>query len=167
MLAFSPLSKILVSLALLASVFTWGFLKGANGVRDQWDAAQTDQKLAVVTREKEAVISTLKVTTVYVERENEARRDDQDILDAILADLPETAPGDYAPQSFVGLWNAANSGVPISTAPGDPDERADGIGWKEVGAQHAEESAYCRSVERQLTALQGWVRDMQKVYDRK
>ena len=167
MLTFSPLSKILVFLAILASVFTWGFLKGANGVRDEWDAERAAQKLAVIIKEKEAVVATLKTVTVYVEKEKEAEKDDQAILDEILDTLPETVPSAYAPQSFVGLWNAANSGVPVSDPAGNPDERADGVGWKEVAAQHADESAYCRSLERQMTGLQGWVRDMQTVYSKK
>lgn len=167
MLAFSPLSKMLVGAAVLASIFLWGFIRGASGVQDKWDLERASQQLQVVTLEKEAVSSTLKVVTVYVEKEKAAQKADQEILDDIDSRLSDTAPDSYAPLAFVGVWNAANSGVPVPGAPQYVDGEAVGIGWKEVAAQHADESIYCRSIERQLIGLQDWVREMQTVYGRK
>lgn len=65
------------------------------------------------------------------------------------------------PAGFVWLHDAAAQGVPLAAGAGDPDAPAQGVALSDVAGTVAGNYTTCHETAAQLTALQGWVRDVQ------
>ncbi|MDW5417827.1 hypothetical protein R6242_14745 [Iodobacter sp. CM08] len=155
------IQKILIGLALLFGVFGLGMATGwhygAGRIQSQWNLALANSEKAVATIQLNDAVATVQVVTEYVDKVRIVREQGQTIIKEVpIYVTQENDAAAVINNGFVSVWNAANSGLPPE-APGAADAASSGIKLSEIAEQHGIEAGYCREVEQQLTALQGWL----------
>lgn len=158
----------LLGLGLLsAALFFTGHSMGKDSVQQKWDLQKAKDETRVAIIEKNAAEASARAASAFAETRSQDREKTTTIIREINKYVPTDPAGADRPSNvFVSLWNASNQGTPLSNPPANPDGKAEGIGWHEIATQHGDESAYCREVEAQLSALQGWVLSSQEIYNK-
>ncbi|QBC44477.1 hypothetical protein [Iodobacter fluviatilis] len=157
------IQKSLLGLALLFGFFALGMATGwhygAGRVQSQWDLAIADAEKTVNKAQLNNAVATVQVVTKYVDKVRIVREQGQTIIKEVpIYVTQENDAAAVINNGFVSVWNAANSGNPPD-APRAADAQTSGVKLSEVAEQHSIEAGYCREVEQQLTALQGWLAD--------
>ena len=141
-----PWSYRLLALVLLAAALLgFGWIKGAEHVQAQWDAAVQQQTLqAAAVRERQAQ-ATVKVVTEYVDRIRVVREKGDTIVKEVPVYVPVQADAACTiNRGFVRLHDAAAAGLALSAVAGT------------VAGNYQS----CHENAEQLRALQAWVREM-------
>jgi hypothetical protein len=158
------IQKGLLGLAIIAALVGFGVLAGwhygASQVQAAWDTAKQNQERVVITTQLRDAVATVQVVTKYVDKVRIVRERAKAIIKQVPIYVTQQ-DDDHAVinSGFVRMWNASNSGLPPD-APGAADAQASGVKLSEVAEQHSIEASYCRELEEQLTALQGWLADV-------
>ena len=143
---------------LAAALIGFGWIKGADHIQAQWDAAvqqQTQQDTAV--REQQAQAS-VQVVTQYVDRIQVVREKGDTLIQEVPVYVPVQADAACTVhRGFVSLHDAAAAGE-LPTAPGDPDAPAEGLALSAVAATVVTNYQTCHENAEQLKALQEWIR---------
>lgn len=142
----------LAILALAATVFATGWVKGSNQVQARWDAATGAQAVAVTTVKRRQAEVTVQVVTQYVDRLHKVREVGQTIIKEVPVYVPANSPA--LPGGFRVLHDAAARGeLPDATRAAD----APGVPAQDLADTLAANYLTCRETAKQLTALQAWV----------
>lgn len=149
----------LLALAVIGiALFGFGWLKGANHVQGQWDAATAVQQQApaqVQTRQAEA---TVHVVTQYVDRIQVVREKGDTLIQEIPVYVPVQADAACTVhRGFVSLHDAAAAGE-LPEPARDPDAPAEGLALSAVAATVVTNYQTCHENAEQLKALQDWIR---------
>lgn len=151
----------LIGMSLLA-VGLWGFghREFRKGVLEQLGK---DKAAALVVQTKGEVITT-KVETRYLTRVQVIH----DVGATIIKKVPvyvthEDSSRCVINNGFVQLWNGANKMLLPNTTTA-ANEGTSSVILSDVASQHAVEAELYHNQTEQLKALQGWVREEQKVY---
>lgn len=144
--------RILALVVAAATLFGYGWVRGAGHVQDQWDAATVKQSLIVQKTKQRQAESTVQVVTQYVDRVKVVREK----AAAIVQEVPVYVPSDACslPGGFRLLHDAAASG---SAADSARIVDAAPVAAQAVAATVVDNYATCREVAEQLSALQEWV----------
>jgi len=162
-----PLLKYGGLILLAATLFFKGHSLGEDAVQQKWDLQKAKDETRIAVIEKNAAEASARAASAFAETRSQDREKTTTIIREINKYVPaDPAGADHPSNVFVSLWNASNQGATLSRPPANPDGKAEGIGWHEIATQHGEESAYCREVEAQLSALQGWVLSSQEIYNK-
>lgn len=151
----------LLALAALGVVLVgFGWIKGANHVQAQGDAAIQQKALqAAAARERQAQ-ATVKVVTQYVDRVRVVREKGDTIIKEIPVYVPVQADAACTiNRGFVRLHEAAAAGE-LPEPARDTDAAAAGIALSAVAGTLAANYQSCHENAEQLRALQVWVREM-------
>jgi len=157
--------RILILTLLAATLFGLGWLKGADHVQGQWDAATGKKALQVATVEKDQAEATVQVVTEYVDRVKIVRQAGETIIKEVPVYV--SAQADAAclvPRGFVRLHDAAAQGV-VPEPAGNSDAAPAGVALSAVAGTVAENYTACRENAEQLIALQSWILDVKKAAD--
>lgn len=152
--------RLLALAALAAALLGFGWVKGADHVQDEWDAAISKQALQVADVKVAQAEATVKVITKYVDRVKVVR----ETGDTILKEVPVYVPAEadaacVVNHGFVRLHDAAVAGrLPESTR--SADAAPAGIALSAVAGTVADNYGRCHENAEQLTALQEWVSSM-------
>ena len=150
-----------LAFVLLAAVLIgFGWIKGANHVQAQWDAAIQQQALeAAAARERQAQ-ATVKVVTEYVDRVRVVREKGETIIEEVPVYVPVQADAACTiNRGFVRLHDAAAAGG-LPEPAGDADAAAADIALSAVAGTVAANYQTCHENAEQLRALQVWVSEM-------
>jgi len=143
---------------LAAALIGFGWIKGADHIQAQWDAAvqqQTQQDTAV--REQQAQ-ATVQVVTQYVDRIQVVREKGDTLIQEVPVYVPVQADAACTVhRGFVSLHDAAAAGE-LPTPPGDPDAPAEGLALSAVAVTVVTNYQTCHENAEQLKALQDWIR---------
>lgn len=154
--------RILILTLLAATLFGFGWLKGADHVQGQWDAATGKQSLQVATVEKDQAEATVQVVTEYIDRVKIVRQAGETIIKEVPVYV--SAQADAAclvPRGFVRLHDAAAQGV-VPEPTGNSDAFPAGVALSTVAGTVAENYTACRANAEQLIALQSWILEMKE-----
>ena len=149
----------LLALALLGiALFGFGWLKGANHVQGQWDAATVAQQQARAQVQIRQAEATVKVVTQYVDRIQVVREKGDTLIQEIPVYVPVQADAACTVhRGFVSLHDAAAAGeLPQPTR--DADAPAEGLALSAVAAAVVTNYQTCHENAEQLKALQDWIR---------
>ena len=150
--------RLLVLAALGIALFGFGWLKGANHVQGQWDAATAAQQQAQAQLQIQQAQATVQVVTKYVDRIQVVREKGDTLIQEIPVYVPVQADAACTVhRGFVSLHDAAAAGE-LPTAPGDPDAPAEGLALSAVAATVVSNYQTCHENAEQLKALQDWIR---------
>jgi len=142
----------LAMLALAATVFAIGWVKGSSQVQARWDAATGAQAVAAVTVKQRQADATVQVVTQYVDRVHTVREVGQTIIKEVPVYVPADSPA--LPGGFRVLHDAAARGeLPETARAAD----APGVAAQDLADTLAANYLTCRETAEQLTALQVWV----------
>ncbi len=145
---------------LAAALLGFGWIKGAEHVQAQWDAAVQQQTLqATAIRERQAQ-ATVKVVTQYVDRVRVVREKG----DTIIREVPVyvSIQADAActiNRGFVRLHDGAAAGE-LPEPARDADAPAAGLALSAVAGTVAANYQTCHENAEQLRALQVWAHEM-------
>jgi hypothetical protein len=156
----------LALVALGVALFGFGWIKGAGHVQARWDAALQEQVLqATAVREQQAQ-ATVKVVTQYVDRVRVVREKGETIIKEVPIYVPVQADAACTiNRGFVRLHDAAATGE-LPEPARDTDAAAADIALSAVAGTVAANYRACHENSEQLTALQGWVREMKVATER-
>lgn len=152
--AFVPWPYRVLALILLAVALAgFGWVKGADQVRAEWDAAVIKQSLITARVQKKQSEATVQVVTHFVDRIKVVH----DTGDTIIKEVPQYVPSDSCllPAGFRVLHDAA-----ASNAVPDPTRVADAqaVAAQDVATTIATNYRQYFELVTQLEALQEWVR---------
>ena len=152
--------RLLALVLLAAALIGFGWVKGANHVQAQWDAAIQQQTLqAAAVRERQAQ-ATVEVVTQYVDRVRVVREKGDTIIKEVPVYVPVQADAACTiNRGFVRLHDAAAAGD-LPEPAGDADAPAAGIALSTVAGTVAANYQTCHENAEQLKALQAWVGEM-------
>lgn len=147
-----PPYRLLALVALAGALVAFGWIKGANSVQTDWDAATAEQSSVIAAIKTEQAEATVKVVTEYVDRVKVVTRRGADII----KEIPIYVPSDTCtlPAGFRLLHDAAAAGS-LPDAAGLAD--AIPVDAATVAATLADNYTAARLNAEQLTALQEWV----------
>ena len=150
--------RLLALAALCIAVFSFGWLKGANHVQAQWDAATAKQQQAQAQAQTRQAETTIQVVTQYVDRIQIVREKGDTLIQEIPVYVPVQADtACTVRRGFVSLHDAAAAGE-LPTAPRDADAPAEGLALSAVAATVVTNYQTCIEYAEQLKALQDWIR---------
>ena len=152
--------RLLVVAALGLALVGFGWVKGANHVQAQWDAAVQQQSLqAAAIRERQAQ-ATVEVITEYVDRVRVVREKGDTIIKEVPVYVPVQADAACTiNRGFVRLHDAAAAGA-LPEPARDTDAAAAGFALSAVAGTVATNYQTCHETAEQLRALQTWVGEM-------
>lgn len=154
------LYRWLALVLLAAALIGFGWVKGANHVQAQWDAAIQQQALQVAAVRERQAQATVKVITEYVDRVRVVREKGETIIKEVPVYVPVQADAACTINSgFVRLHDAAAAGE-LPEPARDADATATGIALSAVAGTVAANYQTCHENAEQLRALQTWVREM-------
>jgi hypothetical protein len=160
-LTIIPLPYRLLGLVLLAAAligFSW--LKGANHVRDEWDAANTKQAMQMSGFKQRQAEATVQVVTKYVDRVKVVRETGETIIKELpIYVTPEADVACVLSRGFVRLHDAAVAGRIPFTA-GAADVTPAGIALSTAADTVVDNYERCHENAEQLIALQSWIRSI-------
>ena len=157
--------RVLALIALAAALVGFGWVKGAEHVQAQWDAAVQQQSLQVAALRQKQAEATVKVVTQYVDRVRIVREKGKTIIQEVPVYVPvEADTACTIHRGFVRLHDAAAAGELPGPA-GDADAAAAGVTLSAVAGTVADNYQTCNENAEQLRALQEWVREMNVVAD--
>ena len=146
--------------ALAVALIGLGWIKGANHVQVQWDAAAQQQALHVAAVRERQAQATVKVVTEYVDRVRVVREKGDTIFKEVPVYVPAQADAACTiNRGFVRLHDAAAAGE-LPEPARDADAAATGIALSAVAGTVAANYQTCHENAEQLRALQTWVGDM-------
>lgn len=150
---FIPYAAVIAALVLL---YTLGWTRGADSVREAWQAEREAQLSEIARLSDELGKATDQVVTEYVDRVRIVREKGQ----TIIKEVPVYVPSDSCdlPGGFRVLHDAAASGElpePARVADALPVGAADAAGTITTNY------AACHENAEQLIALQNWIRSFQ------
>jgi len=150
--------RLLALAALCIAVFSFGWLKGANHVQAQWDAATAKQQQAQAQAQTRQAETTIQVVTQYVDRIQVVREKGDTLIQEIPTYVPVQADAACTVhRGFVSLHDAAAAGeLPQSAR--DADAPAEGLALSAVAATVVTNYQTCHENAEQLKALQDWIR---------
>ena len=158
MLKLIPLPYwICAALLLLAAVAGFGYHKGAQSVKADWDAQKAaDLSAAVLIKGRQADVSARIDSSA-----NKTLTETRIIYKAIIKKVPDyvNKTSDAActiHNGFVRLHDDAASGI-ISDTASDSDDAPSGVALSSFGETIAENYGTCQETRQQLIGLQGWV----------
>lgn len=149
----------LLALAVLGiSLFGFGWLKGANHVQAQWNAATATQQQAYAQVQIQQAEATVQVVTQYVDRIQVVREKGDTLIQEVPVYVPVQADAACTVHhGFVSLHDAAAAGeLPDPTR--DADAPAEGLALSAVAATVVTNYQTCHENAEQLKALQDWIR---------
>lgn len=158
----SILYKALAAVALCAALFGLGVATGRNQVTEDWEAAKAKQHARVEAVKTAQAVATVEVVTKYVDRVKVVRERGVTITKEVPVYVTKEADAHCTvPAGFVSLHDAAaRGGVP--DPPGGADAATSGIALSAVAGTVAGNYERCHENAEQLTALQSWIREMEK-----
>lgn len=147
--------------ALVIFCFVWGkweFHAGAKFVK---------KRVEIQTKYVKVISPqiTTKVVTEYVDRVKVVHEKGQEIVKKVPIYVTEKDNSQCVINNgFVQLWNAANK-MQFSNSAGPTNEAPSGVVLTDIAAQHSKEAEYTHEIEAQLSSLQQWVREQNKLYN--
>lgn len=154
---------ILVALAFLAIVWGHGWKTGWSQRSDRAEQAQlVAERVHAQTVKKKKEIKEVAVNH-YIDRVRTVVEKGDTIIKEVPVYVTEKADTQCTfTRGFVGLYNAAASGEPLRTSPGDPDAPAEGLKASTVAAATADNFKICHENAEQLIHLQEVVRKLSR-----
>ena len=154
--------RLLAMAALAVALVGFGWVKGAGHVQAEWDFATGKQALQVAVFNQRQAEATVQVVTKYVDRVKVVR----ETGDTIIKEVPVYVPAEadaacVLSRGFVRLHDAAAAGR-LPQAAGAADALPAGIALSAVAGTVADNYERCHENAEQLTALQSWIREMEK-----
>ncbi|MFW9616617.1 hypothetical protein [Aquabacterium sp.] len=149
----------LLALAVIGiALFGFGWLKGANHIQAQWDAATAAQQQAKAQLQSQQAEASVQVVTQYVDRIQVVREKGDTLIQEVPVYVPVQADAACTVhRGFVGLHDAAAAGeLPEPTR--DADAPAEGLALSAVAATVVTNYQTCHENAEQLKALQDWIR---------
>lgn len=117
--------KAAAAIALCAALAAFGWLKGAEHVQAQWDAATAKESARVAIVRVKQTEATVRVVTDYVDRVRVIKEKGATLIREVPVHVPaESNAGCAIPAGFVRLHDAAAVGLPLPRAPAALDARA-------------------------------------------
>lgn len=154
--------RLLAMAAFAAALAGFGWVKGACHVQAEWDAATGKQSLQVAVIQKRRAETTVQVVTRYVDRAKVVRETGDTIINEVPVYVPAEADAACVlSRGFVRLHDAAAAGR-LPQAAGAADALPAGIALSTVAGTVADNYERCHENAEQLTALQEWIREMEK-----
>jgi hypothetical protein len=151
LLAFATLGVALVG---------FGWIKGANHVQAQWDAAIQQQALQIAAARERQAQATVKVVTQYVDRARVVRAKGDTITKEVpVYVLVQADAACTINRGFVRLHDASAAGE-LPEPARDADAAPAGIALSAAAGTVAANYQTCHENAEQLKALQAWVREM-------
>lgn len=137
---------------LIAGVFGYGWLSGANSVHEDWDNDTATRLLSVSKFKNTQARTTERVVTEYVYVDRVVTQK----ADTIIKEVPVYVKVDHPPLSggFRLLFDAAATNQPADAA---KIADAEPVSAQDVAATTAENFKTCHQQREQLIALQTWV----------
>lgn len=174
MFSLIPWNKVsaVLGIALLVTLGAFRFtyvLQHAELVKVRADVqvAQAKAEKAAAELKTAQGIVTVKTVTEYVDRVQIVREKGETIVKEVKVYVtPEADAACVVPVGFVRVHDAAASGEPAVPA-GDPDAPAEGIALSTVAETIAENYTIAHENAEQLTALQKWAADMERLSSQK
>ena len=152
--------RLLALIALAAALVGFGWVKGAEHVQSQWDAAIQQQSLQVAALRQKQAEATVKVVTQYVDRVRIVREKGKTIIQEVPVYVPvEADTACTIHRGFVRLHDAAAAGE-LPEPAGDADATAAGVALSAVAGTVVDNYQTCHENAEQLRALQAWVGEM-------
>lgn len=163
-LAFVPLPYKLLALGLLVlALFGTGWVKGANYVHGQWEAATAAEALRQAKVAAKQAEATVKVQTKYIDRVRVVREKGDTIIKEVPVYVtPEADARCIVNAGFVRLHDAAAKNEVSEPASG-VNETPSGVALSTVAATVGENYKRCHQNAEQLIHLQEWVTEQAKV----
>lgn len=150
--------RLLALAALCIVLFGFGWLKGANHVQAQWDAATVEQQQAQAQVQIRQAEATVQVVTKYVDRIQIVREKGDTLIQEIPVYVPVQADAACTVhRGFVSLHDAAVAGE-LPEPARDVDAPAEGLALSAVAATVVTNYQTCHENAEQLKALQDWIR---------
>lgn len=145
--------RVLALILLAVALVGFGWVKGADQVHAEWDAAVLKQNLTTARVQKKQAEATVQVVTKYIDRVRVV----QVAGDTIIKEVPQYVPSDSCllPAGFRVLHDAAASNTvpnPVSVA------NAPAVPAQDVATTIATNYRQYFELATQLEALQEWVR---------
>ena len=152
--------RLLALIALAVALVGFGWVKGAEHVQAQWDAAVQQQGLQVAALRQKQAEATVKVVTQYVDRVRIVREKGKTIIQEVPVYVPvEADTACTIHRGFVRLHDAAAAGE-LPEPAGDADAPAKGVALSAVARTVADNYQTCYENAEQLRALQIWASEM-------
>ena len=152
--------RLLAMAALAVALTGFGWIKGAEHVQTQWDAAVQQQTLQAITVRERQAEATVKVVTQYVDRVHVVREKGETIIKEVPVYVPVQADAACTiNRGFVRLHDAAAAGE-LPEPAGDADAAAAGVALSAVATTVTTNYQTCHENAEQLRALQTWVSEM-------
>ena len=153
------------AVSILALVFGV-YMEGAISNQESWEAKIAEAKLEVAQKETKSAEATTKVVTKYVEKVKIVKEN----ADVIVKEVPKyiTKESDAKcaiPNAFVVLHDSAVKNEVPDTARLS-DEGTSGTKLSTVTETVVGNYSICHQNAEQLKALQEWVREQQKIYNK-
>ena len=150
--------RLLALAALCIALFGFGWLKGTNHVRAQWEAATAAQQQVQAQVQIQQAEATVQVVTQYVDRIQVVREKGDTLIQEVPVYVPIQADAACTVhRGFVSLHDAAAAGeLPESAR--DADAPAEGLALSAVAATVVTNYQTCHENAEQLKALQDWIR---------
>lgn len=150
--------RLLTLAALCTALFGFGWLKGANHVQAQWDAATAKQQQAQAQAQTRQAETTIQVVTQYVDRIQVVREKGDTLIQEVPVYVPVQADAACTVhRGFVSLHDAAAAGE-LPKPARDADAPAEGLALSAVAATVVTNYQTCHENAEQLKALQDWIR---------
>lgn len=152
--------RLLALAVLCVALVGVGWIKGANHVQAQWDAAIHQQALQTAAARERQAQATVEVVTQYVDRVRVVREKGDTIFKEVPVYVPVQADAACSiNRGFVRLHDAAVAGE-LPEPARDADAASAGIALSAVAGTVAANYQTCHENAEQLRALQGWVREV-------
>jgi len=155
--------RLLALAALAVALAGFGWVKGADHVRAEWDAATGKQALQVAGVKQRQANASVQVVTKYVDRIKVVREKGDTIIKEVPTYVtPEADARCVIPRGFVRLHDAAAANK-IPDPAGTSDAAASGIALSTAAGTIANNYERCAENSEQLIALQSWIVEMKNV----
>lgn len=150
--------RLLALAAFGIALVSFGWLKGANHVQAQWDAATALQQQAQAQVQTRQAQATVQVVTQYVDRIQVVREKGDTLIQEVPVYVPVQADAACTVhRGFVSLHDAAAAGE-LPEPARDADAPAEGLALSAVAATVVTNYHTCHENAEQLKALQHWIR---------
>ena len=150
--------RLLALAAFGIALVGFGWLKGANHVQAQWDAATAAQQQAQAQVQIQQTEATVQVVTQYVDRIQIVREKADTLIQEVPVYVPVQADAACTVhRGFVSLHDAAAAGE-LPEPARDADAPAEGLALSAVATTVVSNYQTCIENAEQLKALQDWIR---------
>ena len=142
------------------------YMEGGVSNQERWEAKVSEAKIEIAKKETESAEATTKVVTKYVTKVQIVKEKG----DVIVKEVPKYISKESdakcpIPNSFVVLHDSAvKNEVPDSTR--GVDETTSGVKLSTVTSTVTGNYSICHQNSEQLKALQEWVKEQEKIYNR-